>query len=209
VPLGFWRSVGNSHNAFVKECFIDELAHAAKLDPLQYRINLLKDHPEMIAVLELAASKASWGMPLATGHFQGLALHSSYGSHVAQIAEISIDDRKMIHVHKVTCALDCGTVVDPDAVRAQIESAVVFGLTATLKSAITIEDDKVQESNFHDFPLLSMKETPRVETYFINSTRPPAGVGEPGVPPIAPAVANAVFVASGQRLRRLPLRLTH
>ena len=207
VPLGFWRSVGNSHTAFAKECFIDELAHAANIDPLRYRIDLLKAYPEMIAVLELAAKQAGWGKPLAQGRYHGLALHSDYESHVAQVAEISIADNHVIRVHKVTCAIDCGTVINPDGVRAQIESAVVYGLTATLKSAITVEENKVQQSNFHDFPILSMQEAPLVETHIIDSTRPPGGVGEPGLPPIAPAVANAVFAATGQRLRRLPLRL--
>ena len=207
VPLGFWRSVGNSHTAFAKECFIDELAHAAQHDPLQYRRDLLKNQPAMLAVLQLAADKAAWGRPLAAGHFHGLAMHSSYGSHVAQIAEVSIDAQQGIRVHKVVVAIDCGTVINPDGVRAQMESAIVFGLTATLKSAITVEDDRVVQSNFHDFPLLTMAETPQVETHFVTSARPPAGVGEPAVPPIAPAVANAVFAASGQRLRTLPLRL--
>ena len=207
IPVGFWRSVGHSHNAFVKESFIDELAHATKLDPLQYRKQLLKPQPELLAVLQLAADKAGWGKPLAPDHYLGIALHSSYGSHVAEVAEISIADEQQIRVHKVTCAIDCGTVVNPDGVRAQVESAIVFGLTAALKSAITIEDGRVQQSNFHDFPLLTMQETPQVDTYIVPSTRPPAGVGEPGVPPIAPAVANAVFAATGQRLRQLPLRL--
>ncbi|MBI1422086.1 MAG: molybdopterin-dependent oxidoreductase [Gammaproteobacteria bacterium] len=207
VPLGFWRSVGNSHTAFAKECFVDELAHAAGIDPLQFRLQLLSGHPEQIAVLKLVADKAGWGKPLAPGRFHGLALHSCYGSHVAQIAEISIAADRRIRVHKVTCVMDCGIVVNPDGVRAQLESAVVYGLTATLKSAITLRDDKVEQSNFHDFPLLTMQETPQVDTYFVDTARPPAGVGEPGVPPIAPAVANAVFAASGQRLRQLPLRL--
>ncbi len=207
VPVGFWRSVGDFHNAFVKESFIDELAHAARLDPLQYRKQLLGHHPELLAVLQLAADRAGWGKTLSAGHFHGIALHSANGSHVAEVAEISIDDTQLIRVHKVTCAIDCGTVINPDGVRAQMESAIVFGLTAALKSAITIEDGKVQQSNFHDFSLLTMQETPQVETYIIKGTRPPAGVGEPGVPPIAPAVANAVFAATGQRLRRLPLRL--
>jgi isoquinoline 1-oxidoreductase beta subunit len=208
VPLGFWRAVGNSHTAFAKECFIDELAHAAQLDPVTYRRRLLQAQPEMIAVLEMAANQAGWGRPLTPGHYHGVAMHSSYGSHVAQVAEISIEADQVIRVHKVTCAIDCGTVINPDGVRAQIESAVVFGLSATLKSAITIEDGRVQQSNFHDFPILSMQEAPQVATYFIESTRPPAGVGEPGLPPIAPAVANAVFAATRQRLRTLPLRLT-
>lgn len=207
VPLGFWRSVGNSHTAFAKECFIDELAHTAHRDPLQYRRDLLKEHPEMIAVLDLAAQQAGWGSSLPAGHYQGLAFHSSYGSHVAEIAEISIEANQRIRVHKVIVAIDCGTVINPDGVRSQMESAVVYGLTATLKSAITVENDRVVQSNFHDFPLLTMQETPHVETYFIKSERPPAGVGEPGLPPIAPAVANAVFTATGQRLRKLPLRL--
>jgi len=209
VPVGFWRSVGDFHNAFVKESFIDELAHAAGLDPLQYRKQLLGQQPDLLAVLQLAADKAGWGKPLTPGHFHGLALHSANGSHVAEVAEISIEANQWVRVHKVTCAIDCGIVINPDGVRAQLESAIVFGLTATLKSAITIEDGKVLQSNFHDFPLLTMQEMPQIDTYIVHSTRPPAGVGEPGVPPIAPAVANAVFAATGQRLRQLPLRLKH
>jgi isoquinoline 1-oxidoreductase subunit beta len=206
VPLGFWRSVGHSHNAFVKECFIDELAHAAGQDPLAYRIQLLQQQSELLAVLRLAADKAGWGQPLPDGHFHGLAMHSCFGSHAAQVAEVSVEHGR-IRVHRVTCALDCGIAVDPDAVRAQVESAVAFGLTATLKSAISVEQGKVVQSNFNDFPLLRMSEMPEVTTHLVANPRSPGGVGEPGVPPIAPAVANAVFAATGQRLRRLPLRL--
>lgn len=206
VPLGMWRSVGHSHNGFVKECFLDELAHAAGADPLAYRESLLQHRPDLLAVLRLVAARAGWGKPLPAGHFHGLALHSSFGSHVAQVAEVSIQQGK-IRVHKVTCALDCGIAVDPDAIRAQMEGAVAFALTATLKSAITVEDGKVEQSNFNDFPLLRMSEMPQVTTHFVNNPRPPGGIGEPGVPPLAPAVANAVFAATGQRLRSLPLRL--
>jgi isoquinoline 1-oxidoreductase beta subunit len=206
VPLGPWRSVGHAHNGFVVECFIDELAHAAGRDPLDYRRQLLREQPQQLAVLELAADRAGWGRPLPAGHFHGLAVHSGFGSHVAQVAEVSVHAGQ-IRVHKVTCAVDCGIAVDPDAVRAQMESAVVFGLSAALKSAITVEDGKVSQSNFHDFPILRMSETPQVNTYFVNKPRDPGGVGEPGVPPVAPAVANAVFAASGVRLRRLPLQL--
>jgi len=207
VPLGPWRSVGHAHNGFVVECFIDELAHAAGRDPLDYRRQLMPGQKELLAAMELAADKAGWGRPLPAGHFHGLAVHSGFGSHVAQVAEVSIEEGARIRVHKVTVALDCGIAVDPDAIRAQMESAVVFALTAVLKSAITVEDGRVAQSNFHDFPLLRMSETPQVNTYFVDNPRAPGGVGEPGVPPLAPAVANAVFAASGVRLRRLPLRL--
>ena len=204
VPLGFWRSVGHSQNAFVVESFIDELAHAAGVDPYQYRRRLLAGHPRHLAVLDLAAEKAEWGRR--PGTFQGIAVHESFGSVVAEVAEVTVKD-SVIKVDRVVCAVDCGIVVNPDQVAAQVESAVVFGLTAALKGRITIKDGAVEQSNFHDYPLLRMNETPAIEVYAVPSTMHPSGIGEPGTPPIAPAVANAVFVATGQRLRSLPLTL--
>ena len=206
VPTGAWRSVGASQNAFSVECFIDELAHAAGQDPLAYRLQLLADSPRHRAALQLAAEKAGWGRSLPAGHGRGLAVYNAYAGWAAHVAEVSVV-RGVIRVHRVVSAVDCGLVVNPDGVRAQTESAVVFGLTAALKGEITLKEGRVVQSNFHDYPLLRIDEMPQIEVHLVKNAEPPGGVGEPGVPPIAPAVANAVFAASGKRLRRLPLRL--
>ena len=205
VPVGMWRSVGHSQNAFVVESFIDELAIHSKQDPLEYRLRLLKDASRHRAVLETVADMAHWGRVLPEGHFHGLAVHKSYFSYVAHIVELSVEDNGHTKVHKVTSAIDCGMVINPDIVKAQIESAIAFGLTATLKSSITIKNGQVEQSNFHDFPIIKMNEMPKVDVHIIPSHESPAGIGEPGVPPVAPAVANAVFRATGKRIRRLPL----
>lgn len=204
VPTGYWRSVGASQNAFAVESFIDELAVAAHADPVAYRLDLLHAAPRYRAVLELAAAKADWGRP-APGRAQGVALYAAHGGWTAQVAEISVHDGT-IRVERVVCAVDCGFAVNPDTVRAQIEGAIAFGLTAALKAEITIEHGGVQQTGFRDYPLLTLAEMPRVEVYVVASSEPPSGAGECGVPPIAPAVANAVFAATGRRLRRLPLR---
>jgi isoquinoline 1-oxidoreductase beta subunit len=203
VPLGYWRSVGHSHNAFFKEAFLDEVAHAAGQDPVQYRRALLKEHPRHLAVLDAALGKA--GAP-AAGRAHGVAVHQSFGSIVAQVAEVSVDGTE-IRVHRVVCAIDCGIVVNPNIVAQQMESAVVFGLSAALGGEITIRDGRVQQSNFGDYPVLRMDRAPLVDTVIVPSAEPPEGVGEPGVPPVAPAVAAAVFKLTGKRLRSLPLRL--
>ena len=205
VPLGFWRSVGHSQNAFVVESFIDELAHKAGEDPYKFRRRLLQGNERHLSVLDLVAEKAGWGKPQIGTH-QGIAVHESFGTVVAEVAEISIKDNA-IKVERVVCAVNCGIVVNPDQLYAQVESAVVFGLTAALRGRITIKDGAVEQSNFHDYPLLRMNEVPLVEVYVVPSTSPPTGIGEPGTPPIAPAVANAVFAATGARLRSLPLTL--
>lgn len=205
VPLGFWRSVGHSHNAFVTECFLDEIAALSRSDSLSYRLSLLKDSPRAQKVLEVAADKAGWGRSLPEGRFHGLALHYSYYSYVAQVAEISISDKGQIRVHRVVCAVDCGVAINPETVAAQMEGGIVFGLTAALKGAITIRNGHVEQNNFHDYPLLRMDEMPRVDTHIVTSNARIGGIGEPGVPPIAPAVINAVFAASGKRLRHLPV----
>jgi isoquinoline 1-oxidoreductase beta subunit len=204
VPVGFWRSVGHSHNAFFSESFIDELAVSAKQDAVEFRRQLLKDAPRYLAVLDLAASKANWGRALPAGRARGVALHESFGSIVAQVAEVSIEDGKP-RVHKVVCAVDCGTVVNPDTVKQQMQSAIVFALSAALYGQIDIKGGVVQQNNFPDYRMVKMAQSPVVDVYIAPSQRAPAGVGEPGVPPLAPAVANALFVLTQKRSRSLPL----
>ena len=204
VPVGFWRSVGHSHNAFFSESFIDELAFEARQDPVVFRLGLLKDAPRHAAVLKLAADKAGWGSPLAAGRARGVALHESFGSIVAQVVEVSLSDGKP-RVHRVVCAADVGIVVNPGIVAQQMEGAVIFGLSAALYGRIDIVGGVVQQNNFPTYPVLKLADTPRIETYLIASVNPPGGVGEPGTPPIAPAVANALFVLTGKRVRGLPL----
>ena len=206
VPTGAWRSVGAAQNAFVIESFIDELAHAADADPLLFRLGLLKNAPRHRGVLELAAEKAGWGKPLRDRHYHGVAVYFSFGSWVAEIAEVSVNEHDVVTVHRVVCAVDCGIAVNPDTLAAQIEGAVAFGLTATLKSSVTVEGGGVLESSFGDYPLLTFSEMPEVEVHIVKSVEEPGGIGEPGVPPIAPAVGNAVFAATGRRIRRLPIR---
>jgi isoquinoline 1-oxidoreductase beta subunit len=204
VPVGFWRSVGHSHNAFFSESFIDELAFETQQDPVAFRTALLKDAPRYLAVLQLAADKAQWGKPLPAGRARGVALHESFGSIVAEMAEVSLLGGKP-RVHRVVCAVDCGTVVNPDTVAQQMESAVIFGLTAALYGKIDIKDGVVQQTSFPNYPMVMLAEAPVVETWIVPSTRSPGGVGEPGVPPLAPAVANALFVLTKKRARQLPL----
>ena len=206
VPVLWWRSVGHSHNAFVMESVVDELARAAGKDPVEYRRALLKGHPRHLGVLNLAAEKAKWGTPISQGRARGVAVHESFGSYVAQVAEVSVD-KGTIRVHRVVCAIDCGVAVNPETVRAQMESGIAFGLGAALHSKLSFKDGRVQQSNFHDYQVLRLDEMPVVEVHIVPSTDKMGGVGEPGVPPIAPAVANAVAALTGQRLRELPLTL--
>ena len=206
IPVLWWRSVGHSYNAFVMESMIDELAAAAGKDPAAYRRALLAGHPRHLGVLELALHKASWGSPLPTGRARGVAVHESFGSWLAQVAEISIEDGR-IRVHRVVCAIDCGIAVNPAGIVAQVESGIAFGLGAALYSRLDIKAGRTQQSNFHDYRVLRLNEMPVVEVHIVPSREKPGGVGEPGVPPIAPAVANAVFALTGRRLRELPLRL--
>lgn len=207
VPVLWWRSVGHTHTGFAMESMIDELAEAAGEDPLAYRRALLKNHPRHLAALNLAAEKAGWGSPLPDGRARGIAVHESFGSFVAQVAEVSVDAGR-IRVHRVVCAIDCGLAVNPEGVRAQMESGIVFGLGAVLYGTLTIKAGRVQESNFHDYRVVRMNESPQIDVYIVPSTEKMGGAGEPGTPPIAPAVANAVFALTGQRLRELPLRLS-
>jgi isoquinoline 1-oxidoreductase beta subunit len=203
VPIGYWRSVGHSHNAFFKESFADELAHAAGQDPAAWRRALLQEHPRHLAVLDAVLARA--GTP-PEGRAHGLAVHQSFGTVVAQVAEVSVQDKE-IRVHRVVCAVDCGLAVNPNIVAQQVESSVVFGLSAALAGEITFAGGQPQQSNFGDYPVLRMGQAPEVETIVMPSAAPPEGMGEPAVPPVAPAVANAVFKLTGQRLRTLPLRL--
>ena len=204
VPVGFWRSVGHSHNAFFSECFIDELAVELRQDPVEFRRGLLKAAPRYLAVLNLAAEKAAWGSKLAAGRARGVALHESFGSVVAQVAEVSLEGGKP-RVHRVVCAIDCGTVVNPNIVAQQMESSVVFALTAALHGRVDIHDGEVRQANFPNYPMVTMAQAPQVDTWIVPSVRPPAGVGEPGVPPLAPALANALYALTGKRQRALPL----
>ena len=207
IPVLWWRSVGHSHTGFVVESFIDELAHAAKTDPLAYRRKLLPADSRNLRALELAAKEFGWGKPLPKGHAAGLAVHESFASHVAQVAEVSVENGK-IRVHRVVCAIDCGPVVNPMTIEAQMQSAIAFGLSAALHSKITFKDGKVEQGNFNDYLVLRLDEMPKVEVHIVKSTDKMGGVGEPGLPPIAPAVANAVFAATGKRLRSLPFVLS-
>jgi isoquinoline 1-oxidoreductase subunit beta len=206
IPVLWWRSVGHSHTAFVMESLMDELALAAGKDPLDYRRALLKKHPRHLGALNLAAEKAKWGTPPPRGRARGVAVHESFGSYVAQVAEVSVD-KGAIRVHRVVCAVDCGVAVNPETVRAQMESGIAFGLGAVLHSKLSFKDGRVEQSNYHDYRVLRMNEMPAVEVHIVTSTDKMGGVGEPGVPPIAPAVANAVAKLTGQRLRELPLHL--
>ena len=206
VPIGFWRSVGHSHNAFFCECFIDEMAFAARRDPLDFRRRLLARHVRHRRVLELAAAKAQWGR-VGPGRAHGIALHESFGSIVAQVAEVSLAQGGEIRVQRVVCALDCGTAVNPEIVAQQVESGIVFGLTAALYGEITINAGRVEQRNFPQYRMLTLADTPRIETHLVPSDAPPGGVGEVATPPIAPAVANALFRLTGRRLRSLPLEL--
>ena len=205
IPVGFWRSVGHSQNAFFTESFMDELAHKVGQDPVAFRLQHMPEASNRYRVLKLVAEKANWGQ-VEAGQFQGVAAHDAFHSSVAQVVTASVEGKK-IRVHKVVCVVHCGLAVNPDVVRSQMESGIIFGLTAALKGKITLDDGRVMQSNFHDYPLLTMSETPEIEVHIVPSDDAPTGVGEPGLPPLAPALANAVFAATGQRLRELPLKL--
>jgi isoquinoline 1-oxidoreductase beta subunit len=222
VPVAWWRSVETALNAFATESFIDELAHAAGRDPYQYRLGFLRDDRKIHSlvdpkggtqdarkfriVLRLAAEKAGWGKPLPAGHGRGIACYAFGGTHVAEVAEVSIAKDGGVRVNRVVSAVDCGLPVNPDGVRAQIEGGINYALTPVLSGEITIKNGGAVESNFHDYRVLRMSDAPDIEVHIVPSTEDPAsGVGEGGVPPLAPAVANAIFAASGKRVRRLPV----
>ncbi|PYM25675.1 MAG: twin-arginine translocation pathway signal protein [Candidatus Rokuibacteriota bacterium] len=206
VPVGFWRSVGASQNIFIVESFMDELAHAAGKDPYEYRRALLGKAKRHKAVLELAAQKANWGAPLPAGRARGIAVAFSYGSYAAHVSEVSLAPDGKVRVHKITCAIDCGIAVNPDQVRAQMEGGAVYALTAAFYNAITLDKGRVQQSNFHDYPMMRIAEMPQVETHILDSGEAPGGLGEPGVPSVAPSVTNALFLLTGKRIRSLPIK---
>ena len=220
VPRAWWRSVGHSFNAFVTECFVDELAHAAGRDPYEFRMNLLRedrklpwvmwDDPPLEtrrfrAVLQLAAEKSAWGSPLPKGHGRGIACCCSFGSYLAHVVEVSVEKDGRVRVRRVVSAVDCGTAINPDGVRAMTEGAVNYALTPVLSGEITIKDGAVEQSNFDGYQVLRMSDAPDIEVHIVASTEDPGGMGETGVPPLAPAVANAIFAATGKRIRSLPI----
>jgi isoquinoline 1-oxidoreductase subunit beta len=204
IPVGFWRSVGSSITSFYVEGFMDELAHEAGLDPFAFRQRQLADKPRHKAVLEKAAAMAQWDEPAPQGHFRGIAMHESFGSIVAEVVEISIEDGSL-RVHRIDCAVDCGLAVNPDTIVAQMEGGIVYGLTAALYGEITIKQGRVEQANFDTYPMLQMAQMPKINVAIIEGDTKPGGIGEPGTPPVAPALANAVFAATGRRLRSLPI----
>ncbi len=205
IPRGFWRSVGISHNAFVVESFLDEVATAAKKDPYELRRALLKDKPRHLRTLELVAEKAGWGTPLPAGRARGIALAEWQPTVCAQVAEVSVDSGGVVHVHRVVCAVDCGPVVNVGQIEAQMQGGIVYGLTAALYGEITIDHGRVTQGNFIDYPMMRINEMPAVEVHVVPSTEKQGGIGEPSVGPIAPAVCNAIFAATGKRIRKLPI----
>jgi isoquinoline 1-oxidoreductase subunit beta len=205
VPVLWWRVVGSSHTTFAVETFIDEVAHEAAVDPFAFRRQLLDKSPRMKAVLELAAEKAGWHAgPMPKGKGRGIAVAEAFKTFVAQVAEVSVDDAGNVKVDRVVCAVDCGTAINPGIIAAQLEGGIGFGLSAALYGAITLKNGRVEQNNFNDYRVLRMNEMPRVEVHIIPSSESPTGVGEPGVAPVGPAVANAIFAATGKRVRVFP-----
>jgi isoquinoline 1-oxidoreductase beta subunit len=205
IQTAFWRSVGPSHNVFVTESFIDELAAAAGQDAVAYRRALLDHNPRAKAVLDLVAEKAGWSSPLPKGRGRGIALQNVFGSYLAQVAEVEVAKDGSVRVHRVVCAMDCGTVINPDTVQAQIQSGVIFGVTAALYGEITLKNGRVEQANFDTYQMLRINEAPAIEVHVVKSAEPPGGMGEAGTSGIVPAIANAVFAATGKRLRKMPI----
>jgi isoquinoline 1-oxidoreductase beta subunit len=222
VPRAWWRSVEDSSSGFVVESFLDELAAAAGVDPLEFRLRFLKEDRKVPNVmwptgapldtrrfrntLQLASDKAGWGKPLPAGQARGIACWYSFDTFVSEAAEVSVEKNGRVRVHRVVCAVDCGRAVHPDGVASQMEGAIIYGLSAALMGEITVEGGAVKQSNFNDYPVLRMREAPKIEVHIVPSQELPTGTGEPGLPPAAPAVANAIFAATGKRIRRLPIR---
>lgn len=207
VPVQWWRSVGHSHTGFATECFMDELAALTRKDPYQFRRALLTKHPRHLAVLDLAAEKAGWGKPVPEGRGRGIAVHFAFGSYNAQVAEVSVTEGK-VRVHRIVSAVDCGRYVNPGIIAAQLEGGAIFAASAALFQELTFENGRLQQTNFHTFPVMRMNECPEIETHIVESNEKSGGIGEPGVPCTAPAIANAVFAATGKRIRKLPIRMT-
>jgi len=205
IPVLWWRSVGSTHTAYVMETFIDELAAAANRDPVEFRLSMLENHPRHAAVLKLAAEKAEWDKPLPEGRSRGVALHESFSTFVAEVVEITYKDGSDFTVDRVVCAVDCGTAINPDQIRAQMEGGIGFGLGAILQEELTLTGGVVDQENYDTYTPLRIDQMPRVEVHIVPSTEPPTGVGEPGVPPIGPAVGNALRAATGKTIRKLPL----
>jgi isoquinoline 1-oxidoreductase beta subunit len=207
VPVQWLRSVGHSHTGFAVECFVDELAALAGKDPYRFRQALLQKQPRHLGVLDLAAQKAGWDKPLPKGMGRGIAVHFAFGSYSAHVAEVSVKDDK-VRVHRMVCAIDCGQYVNPGIIQAQTESGAIFGASAALYQELTFENGRLQQTNFHTFPVMRINECPEIETHIVESKEKAGGIGEPGVPCAAPAIANAIFAATGKRVRRLPIRMT-
>jgi isoquinoline 1-oxidoreductase subunit beta len=205
IPTAFWRSVGPSHNVFVTESFVDELAAAAKQDAVAYRRALLDRSPRAKAALDLAAEKADWGKPVPKGSGRGVSLQFAFGSYMAHVAEVDVSEKGAVRIRRVVCAVDCGTVVNPDTVQAQVQSGIIFGATAALYGEITLKDGRVEQSNFDTYQMLRMNEAPAIEVYIVSSQEPPGGIGETGTSAVVPAIANAIFAATGKRLRKMPV----
>jgi isoquinoline 1-oxidoreductase beta subunit len=208
IPTAFWRSVGPSHNVFVTEGFMDELAAVAKQDAVAYRRALLDKSPRAKAVLELVAEKAGWGQPLPDRVGRGVSLQFVFATYMAQVAEVEVSRDGEVRVRRVVCAVDCGTIVNPDTIRAQIQSAIMFGLTAALYGKISLKDGRVEQTNFDTYQILRINEAPAIEIHIVQNSEPPGGMGEAGTSAVAPAVTNAIFAATGKRLRKLPIDTT-
>jgi len=205
IVTGWWRGVGITHNAFIVEGFIDELAAAAGKDPVEYRGALLAKAPRAKAVLDLVAAKSGWGGKLPAGQGRGVSLLFGFGSYIAEVAEVAVDKDGQVQVKRVTCAIDCGQVVNPDTIKAQMEGGIIFGLSAALYGEITLKDGRVEQSNFDSYQVVRINEAPQVDVHIVDSREAPGGIGEPGTAAIAPAVVNAIFAATGKRLRKLPI----
>ena len=206
LTTGWWRGVGPTHNIFVVESFVDELAAAAKKDPVEFRRALLGKSPRVLGVLNLAAEKAGWGNPLPDGVGRGVSVQFAMGSYLSQIAEVEVSKDGEVRVRRVVCAVDCGQMVNPDTIMAQMEGGIIFGISAALWGEITLKDGRVEQRNFNDYRVLRINEAPQIEVHLVKNSEAPGGIGEPGTIGIAPAIANAIFAVTGNRIRKLPIK---